>query len=222
MENIDKLISALASLFWPTSFIIIILKFGGTIRTIIESAKSRKFSIKVAGNELSMEEVSEQQRVLISDLQKQIVSIEERISTLRPKSSASDAKRAEAQRNEVRSILWVDDNPRNNSFLIEDLNTRDIQVVTSLSTSDALAKLSQRPYDRIISDMGRKEASGYNQMAGIDLIKEVRKTDKKVPILIYCSTRAARGFRDQALLAGATEITSSPSVLLKALNLKGY
>jgi PleD family two-component response regulator len=54
----------------------------------------------------------------------------------------------------VNSILWVDDNPKNNSFLVERLSKLGIQVTQVLSTAEAISLLSSMSFDRIISDMG--------------------------------------------------------------------
>ena len=54
----------------------------------------------------------------------------------------------------MNSILWVDDNPKNNSFLVERLSKLGIQVTQVLSTAEAISLLSSMSFDRIISDMG--------------------------------------------------------------------
>jgi CheY-like chemotaxis protein len=220
MENASKLIQALASIAWPLLVAFLLIRFGSVIKSVLETAKGRKFTFKVAGNELTMEEASEQQRVLINDLQKHIVEIQKRleISTLTP--TRAEIKQIENALPKVKSILWVDDNPKNNAFLIANLSELGIEVDTALSTSEALSKFESKKYDRVISDMGRKEPGKYNQTAGLYLTKQLRAIDKKVPILIYCSSRAAQEFRSEALAAGANEITSSPTVLLNALRLR--
>lgn len=63
MDHLAKLFSATASLAWPLMLGVLLFRLDGPIRTLVESARGRKFTIKVAGNELTMEEASEQQRV---------------------------------------------------------------------------------------------------------------------------------------------------------------
>ena len=65
MESLAKLISALSALAWPAIFCYLLYKFHDPILTLIKSAQGRKFTIKVAGNELTMEEASEQQRKIV-------------------------------------------------------------------------------------------------------------------------------------------------------------
>ena len=69
MEPLAKLLSALASLAWPVIFVVLIFVFFDPLKKLIESARGRKFTIKVAGNELTMEEASEIQRQTVSDIQ---------------------------------------------------------------------------------------------------------------------------------------------------------
>jgi hypothetical protein len=60
MESLSTLLSSLASLAWPAIFAVVIFKFSEPLKKLIESAQGRKFTLKVAGNELTMEEASEQ------------------------------------------------------------------------------------------------------------------------------------------------------------------
>lgn len=55
MNDLAKLISALASLAWPLVAAVLLFNLYNPIRTLVESALKRKFTIKVAGNELTME-----------------------------------------------------------------------------------------------------------------------------------------------------------------------
>ena len=52
MDDAAKLISAIASLAWPLVLAVLLIKLFGPIRSLVESARARKFTLKVAGNEL--------------------------------------------------------------------------------------------------------------------------------------------------------------------------
>jgi hypothetical protein len=56
MADIKELLEAVAALLWPFITIVILYLFRPAIAAIIESAKSRKFSIKIFGQELTMEQ----------------------------------------------------------------------------------------------------------------------------------------------------------------------
>ena len=214
MESAAQLLTAIASLAWPIVFGALLLSLHRPIRTIVESALNRKFTIKVAGNELTMEEASEQQRAIISDLQIKVSDLEKRLSeevesgirsSTRPSSSQTTGKR----------ILWVDDNPKNNSYLIASLEERGVRVDTAISTQEGVQKFNKHGYDLVISDMGRPEGG----KAGIELAKQIQFINPAIPVYIFCGGWAAQNFREEALSAGVKEITSSGTTLMSALNI---
>lgn len=155
-------------------------------------------------------EETRQQLEMIGDLQSQVA----RILPEQPEEVVANAPTT------VSRILWVDDQPQNNTSMVKVLQDRGIEVVISPSTQDALKKLKEGPFDRIISDMGREEDGRYNDTAGIDLVKAVRAAGLDVPISIHCSGAAASKYGDQAIQAGAKVVTPSRTVLLKALELE--
>ena len=69
MEDLSTVLEGIASLLWPLIVLFVIIKFHGPVKEIIESAKKRKFTVKVGEYEISMEEVSEQFRAMLKDLQ---------------------------------------------------------------------------------------------------------------------------------------------------------
>lgn len=209
MDDLAKLISALAALAWPAVFAVLLVKLFEPIRALVESARGRKFTIKVAGNELTMEEASEQQRVLLADLQNKLAQLEKGLLPQAAIAPVTDAKPRSKR------VLWVDDRPRNNSFLVASLQDRGVQVDIARSTTEGLEALKQARYDAVISDMGRPEG----ETAGIDLAVKMKTVAPGVPVFIYCGKWAATHLRDDALAAGVVLITSSGSSLMAALPL---
>jgi len=212
MESLSKLISALASLAWPAIFVLLIYRFHNPIQKLIESARGRKFTIKVAGNELTMEEASEQQRKILNDMQSRLAEIEKHIEN-KEKISLGNESRPEPK---SKRILWVDDSPRNNSYLVAALTDMGHSVDIALSTDKGVSKFKERYYDIVISDMGRPE----DEKAGITLAKAVHSIRTGVPYFIFCGGWAARNLRQEALDAGVSEITSSGTTLLSHLPLE--
>ena len=256
MESFAKFLSALSSLAWPAIVLLLLYKFQKPLARVIESATGRKFSIKVGKTELTMEEASEQQRKIISDIQMKIAELETRLRNMpsftglqidsfkgfdipsrvlgKNKAAGLDlegAVRPEAlgsmgngQDESVKEfptphtetftgaerILWVDDKPKNNSYLVASLEDRGIRVDTARSSDEGIKKFKAMRYDCVVSDMGRPEGD----MAGIDLVKRIRDMDPDIPYFIYCGSWAAQNWRKQALKAGVTEITSSGTTLL--------
>ncbi|BDT69976.1 hypothetical protein os1_41680 [Comamonadaceae bacterium OS-1] len=213
MDHLATLISALASLAWPVLLGLLLFKLQGPIRTLLESALKRKFTIKVAGNELTMEEASEQQRAIVSDLQAKLAELEKRLNM----GAVPEVLQMAAPAPSGKRILWVDDKPKNNSYLIASLEERGVRVDTALSTDEGLAQFKKMNYDIVVSDMGRPES----EKAGIDLTRKIKQVSPQTPVFIFCGTWAARTLRAEALAAGVAEITASGSTLLSALPLSG-
>jgi CheY-like chemotaxis protein len=197
MEDIGNILQGLAAIIWPLIVLIIILIFRNNLRSILESARARKFAIKIGDAELSMEEEAKQNRQIISDLMEQVFEIK------KPGS--------------IKSILWVDDHPKNNAMLMMMLAEKGIEVHTALSTEEALSKLDARKFDCIISDMGRTESGTYISTAGIVITRKIREKDRNIPIIIYSGSQTAQANEQEALDAGATEVTTTTTALIKRL-----
>ena len=116
-----------------------------------------------------------------------------------------------------RAILWVDDNPKNNSYFEQLLRERGIEVQLALSTDDGIQCFRSGRYGIVVSDMGREEDGQYHPDAGLDLLKKIRERDSQVPFLFYCSAQKAQEYREQALHLGATDIISSPTRVMGVL-----
>lgn len=158
-----------------------------------------------------MEEASEQQRLIISDLQSKIAGLEkilriEHESILREGSSEWQFKR----------LLWVDDTPKNISYLVEYLSDAGLKVDVVSSTDEGLSQFSAYNYDVVVSDMGRPEG----KKAGMDLLKEIRVIDESIPFYIFCSSVSAFKYREEAKSQGANDITSSGTSLISWLTVK--
>lgn len=206
MSEWATLISAFMPMIWPLLLLFVFMRLQRPISTLIESARGRKFTIKVGENELTMEEASEQQRTLLADLQAKVADLENRFAPCGAEKSLIEPSF------ESRSLylLWADDRPKNNSFLVANLTDRGHRVDIALSTEDALGKLKRARYDAVISDMSRPEGD----KAGIDLTRRAKAMGLTAPIYIYCGEWAARHWRDEALAAGVADITNSSTTLL--------
>lgn len=206
MDSVAKLITALAALAWPIVFALLLIKLYEPIKDLIGTARARKFTIKVAGNELTMEEASKQQIDAFSDLQSKVGELEKRFGGATPESLTAPPPPVSVKR-----ILWVDDNPKNNSFFVASFENRGARVDTALTTDEGLAMFRRSQYDVVISDMGRPEG----EKAGIDLARAIKQISPGTPIYIYCGRWAATNLKEEALAAGVAQITSSGTTLAR-------
>ncbi|RQW79505.1 MAG: response regulator [Methanothrix sp.] len=198
INDIEPLFQFLSALMWPLLILFIILLFKSKIDDLIDSAKLRKFTIKAANFELTMEDAIKQQQQIIKDFQDKILQ-----GKTKPKN--------------LTSLLWVDDNPKNNAMLIQNFTEKGISITTASSTKEALLKMETEKFDAIITDMGRTESGERLDTAGIDLSRKIRENDKNIPIFIYSWSKTAKSKMDEAKDAGITKVTTSKSDLIEAL-----
>lgn len=115
-------------------------------------------------------------------------------------------------------VLWLDDHPRNNTLLVEQLVRQHIRVDLVQSTAQALSLLSKKPYALLITDMARLEGGQRQPDAGVQTVREVRQLTPSMPIIVYCSKDTAVTYGQQAEAAGANFITTSGTSLLASVN----
>lgn len=239
MENFSKLIESTATILWPIIVIIILVSFRKNIQALIKSGKSRKFSVKIGDMEVNMDELSKQQGEMIKDLQSRINTIQKEMDAIKEPAvkaegqselPTTEAVAADAGAtafgldvdtdpfdDDISSILWVDDNPVNNAFLINSLKYQGVEVTNALTTQEGLDRFNRSSFDCIITDISRMEGSPVtNKQAGFELIQAIREKNKDIPIYIYTGKVDER-LKQKAEDVGATGLTTSPSELLQML-----
>jgi len=122
----------------------------------------------------------------------------------------------------VSHVLWVDDNPENNTGVVEQLKNHGVAVTTALSTSDALQRYDPVVHQLIISDMGRYEGAGgaYVGRAGFDLLEGLRARRPDVRIVFCTSPRAVTTYRAEAIAAGALGMVENCEEILRMIGLE--
>lgn len=217
LDSIAGLLEALSGFLLPLAALILILKLWPVFAGIFES---RKFTIKIAGFELSAQEATDQLRTQIEDLQAKVAALEAgrtspaAVEALKGDDAASLGDAPEPPRaapaGPPRRILWVDDNPSNNAALIAGFQNEGIEVETAVSGQAALARLSAEAerFAAVITDQGRIEDGRYVSDAGTALVREMRAGNIPVPVAVFTSQRGVR-MGGAALGEGAEIVTSS-------------
>lgn len=169
------------------------------VRSILET---RKFTIKIAGFELSAQEATDQIRAQIEDLQA-------KVAALAPAPAAAAAT-APARRR----VLWVDDHPANNAALIASFQQAGAEIEQETTTAGALGRLrgGRAAYDAVVTDAGRTEEGRFDARAGIRLIEAIRGDGLDTPVAVFTSSRGAARAAEAAA-AGATLVTTSATDL---------
>lgn len=82
LPDIAKLLEGLGVVLWPVFGLIVLFKVWPVVESVLQTAKSRKFTFKVGGQELSMEEASQQSRSLIDGLQNKVLELSRSIEAI--------------------------------------------------------------------------------------------------------------------------------------------
>lgn len=209
---IDAITKLMASFVWPALALFIVLRFSSSIRQFVENLG--EFSFKGAGIEATAKRKQEAAAALAA------AAASHQEPGTSPEASAEKARLAAEVVAEVTprlirrarraTVLWVDDKPSNNINERRALEALGVNIVTSLSTDDALKKLKDQSFDAIISDMARPD----DPSAGYTLLKLIRDAGNQTPFIIYSGTRST-AFWDEARRRGAMGSTNSPHELFE-------
>jgi DNA-binding response OmpR family regulator len=100
-------------------------------------------------------------------------------------------------------ILLVDDEPDIIEVIQDRLEAYRFTVITAGTGLEALKKLSVEKFDGVFLDVKMPE------MGGIEALEEIRKRDKKIPVIIITSSSSQQA-AIEALTKGASEYILKP------------
>lgn len=113
-----------------------------------------------------------------------------------------------------KSVLWVDDYPSNNEYIIDLYRVLGVEFDLAINTDQAIDFLSKKKYDLIISDMGR----GDEPDAGLKMLREIKKhLSIMPPIVFFASPSALSKFGNSVLKEGAILTTSYVGQLVELI-----
>ena len=111
----------------------------------------------------------------------------------------------------TRKVLWVDDNPDNNIWERQALESYGVEFVLAQDTAEAVQQWQDKgPFTAIISDMGRVG----DAQAGYTLLSIVKEAPIKVPYFIYTAANHEESLSHDAKVRGAQGLTSDPDALV--------
>ena len=111
----------------------------------------------------------------------------------------------------TRKVLWVDDNPDNNIWERQALESYGVEFVLAQDTAEAVQLWQDKgPFTAIISDMGRVG----DAQAGYTLLSIVKEAPIKVPYFIYTAANHEESLLHDAKVRGAQGLTSDPDALV--------
>ena len=207
--GVDAVAHLISSFAWPVAVFALALKFGPSIQGLL--ANISKIGVKAGPLEANLEARENAVAALsaaeaIKTLQSpasDVVSTKDVVDTVREFTSD---KYAQSARNA--QILWVDDKPPKAAYERKAFEAMGANIVFALNTEDALAKLSNRKFDVIISDMSRPP----DEYAGYTLLSKL--PEKHPPFVIFSTSGDPRDDKE-ARRRGAVGYTNSSSALFE-------
>jgi CheY-like chemotaxis protein len=223
-----RIIEAIGSLLWPLLVAVLLVRIlphvPGVVADLRRAMRTRAFTVKVAGAELTVEEATEQLRRQVTDLQTHMAAqLAERDRSGPPPppspGSAAGAVDAAAPPGPGRpTLLWVDDRHDDHALELAKLRDDGIEVLLARSTAEALDVLSlRRGVHAVVTDLGRSEDGEFRTHAGLALLRQLKEAEHELPVLVYTEAARAELDRQDALDAGAALVTASPTELFAAL-----
>jgi CheY-like chemotaxis protein len=224
-----RIIEAVGSLLWPLLVAVLLIRviphIPGVVADLRKAIRTRAFTVKVGGVELSIEDATEQLRRQVTDLQTHLAAqLAQRgdpgppAAPGGPPGAPAGAEAGPVADQGRATVLWVDDNPDANALELAKLRDDGIEVLLARSTAEAMDVLSLRRGVRaVVTDMGRAEDGAFRSHAGLALLRQLREAEQDQPVLVYTSARRVELDRQDAVDAGATAVTASPTELFAAL-----
>jgi CheY-like chemotaxis protein len=214
-----RIIEAVGSLLWPLLVAVIVFRLAPHVPDLVadlrRAMRTRAFTVKIGGAELSVEEATEQLRRQVTDLQTHMASqLAAREVGAEPGAVAAGPVADQARA----TVLWVDDDPAANALEMAKLRDDGVEVLQARSTAEAMDVLTLRRGVRaIVTDLGRNEGGEFRPHAGLALLRQLREAELDQPVVVYTSIRGVELDRQDALDAGAAVVTASPTELFAAL-----
>jgi CheY-like chemotaxis protein len=213
IDQAIRLVSAAAQLLgvlvWPAVLLFAIVQFRVPLTEFLKDA--RQVRLKGGGFEASITRQRERAVAALGAAEAVRVGDGDAASIPDPQAIANALPTPRTQqRIQDSSVLWVDDRPDNNRYERQTLEALGVRVDISTSTEDALARMKWRPYDLIISDMGRPP----DMRAGYTLLDQLRAQGDQTPYFIYASSRAPEHIAE-ARKHGAIGCTNSATELVQ-------
>jgi CheY-like chemotaxis protein len=218
-----RIIEAIGSLLWPLLVAVILIRVLPHVPSLVaelrRAMRTRAFTVKIGGAELTVEEATEQLRRQVADLQTHLAAQLADRADAGPADAGVDGAAGPAGDRGRPTVLWVDDHPGDHTLELAKLRDDGVETLLARSTAEAMDVLSLRRGVRaVVTDLGRTEDGEFRATAGLALLRQLKEAEHDQPVLVYTDARRVELDRRDALDAGAAVVTSSPLDLFTALH----
>jgi CheY-like chemotaxis protein len=217
------IIEAIGSLLWPLLVAVILIRVLPHVPSLVaelrRAMRTRAFTVKIGGVELTVEEATEQLRRQVADLQTHLAAqLADRADSAGPAAAGVDGAAEPAADRGRPTVLWVDDHPGDHTLELAKLRDDGVETLLARSTAEAMDVLSLRRGVRaVVTDLGRTEDGEFRATAGLALLRQLKEAEQDQPVVVYTSAPRVELDRQDALDAGAATVTASPLELFAAL-----
>ncbi len=118
----------------------------------------------------------------------------------------------------AKKILWIDDNPFNNTSLVEYFKKADYKVDVVSDNKTALDFIEKNNYEIIITDISRND----KKESGLDLLKNLAAGKNKDKVIIYTSPLSEKKYGKQVKAMGYNKIFTKAADLINATDKRQY
>lgn len=217
VKVIDAITRFVGVIIWPTLVAYILVRFGPALRDFASSIG--ELSFKGAGFEATAKRKAEAAAALAAAVVSRAETPATPQAVIQETRAAAEAVSEVVTRRAIRragesTVLWVDDKPDSNLHERQALEALGISIVVSVSTEDALEKVSQQSFDAIITDMSRPPDS----LAGYTLLNALRDRGIRVPVVIYTRSSVSRAeARSKGAFGSTTKANELFAIVVSAL-----
>lgn len=183
IDTVTKAISDVTSLLWLGLTVCLVIYLRKPIFNIAENlSKAEKIKMELPQFKFELERSIVAAVNLTADALKKEQGEQElpRIVNSMAASVEAVVSGAAAGKN----LLWVDDEPGNNTYGIKALESQGINVFTSRSTREALDQIKTYDFTVIVTDQLRVENGAEDHQAGTHLLEAVRKLGVRAPVIL--------------------------------------
>lgn len=105
-------------------------------------------------------------------------------------------------RKSFKNILWVDDQPENNRWAVQELRSDGMLVIEATSSEQAEFLMKHVDLDLIVTDNFRMEDGQGLEDAGLEILRIARDLGLELPVLVSSSLASDPDFRKRILVEG--------------------
>jgi CheY-like chemotaxis protein len=214
-------LSGLAAVAWPAFAAYAFYRLFPFIKSFLSRDK---VSVKIAGMEISGEQLTDSLSRQIKDLQDKYLELEQRLVG-EPSKGARDfaapgtVAPPVAHSARPRRILWIDDKPEGNALQAQKLIQDGYEVTFAKTTDEGLHYATEQVFGLVISDMGRWEGMAlYVPDAGLRLVQKLKEAKVAVPVILFTTSRALQAYGDLARELDVFGQTNSPVELYRLIS----